>query len=273
MALGLNISELRALAEQLSDKLNLPFRYMTHSFFKRRLSQFIETNGIRKADHLMEELNDETFADEFCHYFSVETTELFRDASFWRQLRKIIKDQYSQSKFNIWFPNVASGEELYSLLILLDEIQCIDKAYITINHPSKVGLTKIKAGLVSSKKNDVNAYNFKRFEGTKCLDDYFNESETALNLHNSLLKNVSFKQAGFDKTPDTRSDIVIMRNSMLYYAKDFQIKVKDIIDTNLVSGGYLCLGVKEQLATPYDERFECIDIKEKIYNKYKFLRD
>ncbi|MCU4155181.1 hypothetical protein J1N10_04290 [Carboxylicivirga sp. A043] len=273
MALGFNISELRVLSEQLSEKLNLPFKQMTHSFFKRRLGQFIEMNGIRKVEQLMEQLDNEAFADEFCHYFSVDTTELFRDAGFWRHLRKIINEQYTGANFKVWFPQVSSGEELYSLLILLDELKCIDKAEITVNSTSELGVERIKKGLLGSKKMDVNAYNYKRFEGVNSLEDYFNESEEGPCIESSLLKNVSFGRVGFDTVLDTKCDFIIMRNCMLYYARDYHTEVKNIIDSTLLSGGYLCLGVKEQLATPFDDRFECIDTKEKIYKKFKFLRD
>ncbi|WP_430814258.1 CheR family methyltransferase [Carboxylicivirga sp. RSCT41] len=273
MALGFNISELRVLSEQLSDQLNLPFRHMTHSFFKRRLSQFIEMHGIRKAEHLLEQLNNEEFADEFRHFFSVETTELFRDAGFWRHLRKIINDYYSGVDFRIWFPDVASGEELYSLLILLKELNCHTKAHIIINNTSDIGCGKIKNGQLSSKKMDINAYNYKRFEGIGSIEDYFRETDEGLKFDLSLLDQVQIKKGGIEETPGQPCDLIIIRNSMLYYAKDYHQVVKEVVDNSLVSGGFLCLGVKEQLAAPYDNRFECIDAKEKIYNKFKFLRD
>ncbi|MCG8580736.1 MAG: hypothetical protein MI866_12500 [Bacteroidales bacterium] len=273
MALGFNISELRVLSEQLSEKLNLPFKHMTHSFFKRRLSQFIEMHGIRKVDSLMEQLDNEEFADEFCHFFSVKTTELFRDAGFWRHLRKIISEYYSGSNFKVWFPDVSSGEELYSLMILLKELNSHTRATVIINNTSEIGCNKIIEGQLSSKKMDVNAYNYKRFEGSHSLEDYFENSEDGLKFDISLLEKITVKKAGIEVMPDERCDLIIMRNSMLYFTRDYHQVVKEIVDKSLVSGGYLCLGVKEQLASPYDNRFECIDVKEKIYNKFKFLRD
>ncbi len=272
MAVSFNISELRALAQQLSSDLKMPFEYMTHSFFKRRMNLFLDKNGIRKVEQLHQLLQDKNEADEFCRFFSIATTELFRDPSFWRQLRKILNEKYSTSNINIWLPDGASGEELYSLLILLDEIKLLSKVNVWVNHWSSKAIDNLQNGHLQMRKHDVNAYNYKRFEGVKSIDSYFTELENEVHLNTALMHQVHFTQGGVKQKPTVKCDIVILRNSLIYYTKDYHEEVKNEIDKALLPGGYVCFGVKEQLAAPYQNRFEIIDTKEKIYSKFSFLK-
>ncbi|WP_439181995.1 CheR family methyltransferase [Carboxylicivirga taeanensis] len=273
MAVSFSISEIRMLSEQMSQQLGLPFNYMTHSFLKRRLGQFFEKYALRKTEQFLENLDDASFVDQLCHFFAVNNTELFRDAGFWRQLRKLIADNYTGKRFKVWFPDVSSGEELYSLLILLKEINCYSQVQVTVNNTSDRGIEALKKGFLSAKRNDVNAYNYKRFEGTASLDDYFNNTSEGAFFDADLLSNVSFTKGGIEQLSGSKYDFVILRNSLLYYTKEYHETVQAMIDKVLMGGGYVCLGVKEQLPANGNERFECIDQKEKIYCKYSFLKD
>ena len=274
MAVSFSIGELRAIAEQLSVQLGLPFRHMTHSFLKRRLSMFFDKYTLRKPEQLLEQLHQEAFVDDLCRFFSVNTTELFRDAGFWRQLRKLIMAGYPEQDIKIWLPDGASGEELYSLLILLKEINFINRAFITVNNTSNKGIENLKKGNLYMKKMDVNSYNYKRFEGSGCLEDYFTETPDGPQFDTGLLANVSFQKGSIELVNDgDKYDVIILRNSLLYYTKDFHEQFKGIIDRALVKGGVVCLGVNEELPVPFDDRFECIDNKEKIYSKFRFLKD
>lgn len=273
MAVNFSISEIRELSEQLSLKLNLPFRYMTHSFLKRRLGMFFDKQGIRKPAQLIEQIENRDMSDELCYFFSVNTTELFRDAGFWRHLRKLVSANYCGNSFRIWLPDVASGEELFSLLILLKEIDCLDNAHIVVNSTSDKRIEQISKGCLSVKKMDVNAYNYKRFEGHENPETYFIDGDNGFMFDTTLMHNVSFQKGGIENVPDEKMDIILLRNSLLYYIRDYHETIKDMADKALVSGGLMCLGVKEQLPAPYNERFECLDEKEKIYKKFRFIKD
>lgn len=273
MAVGFNISEIRELSEQLSVRLNMPFRHMTHSFLKRRLAMFFEKHGFRKIENLYESIRQPEFVDDLSQFFSINTTELFRDAGFWRQLRKIFNEKFIAKDCHVWFPDVASGEELYSLLILVEELKIEGNVQITVNHQSKTALTNIQKGLLSVRKMDTNAYNYKRFEGISSIDSYFVEKPEGINFKSDRLKKVNYQQGGIENIPSKKCDIVIMRNNLLYFTKDYHVTIKEFIDECLNKGGYVCLGVKEQLPVPYNDRFECIDKKEKIFSKFSFLRD
>jgi len=273
MAINFNISELKLLSKELTEKVGMPFDQMTHSFLKRRLTDVFEKQGFKKKEQLIDGLKNSLFCDDLRLLFSVHTTELFRDASFWRYLRKIISERYTNDTLNIWLPDIASGEELYSLLILLDENNILSKTKIVVNHTSAKVLNQVKEGVLLARKMDVNAYNYKRFEGADSLDKYYKESYQGFDFNSDLLKDVVFVQGDMLSVPAEASDIILFRNSMLYYNKEYHVTLKECFDKALKPGGYLCLGVKETLPMPFEDRFEIIESKEKIYSKYRFLKD
>jgi len=273
MAVNFKISELRNIAEQLTEKVDIPFDQMTHSFLKRRLNDVFDRHGFKKSKQLIDSLNNKLFCDDLCLFFSVNITELFRDASFWRHLRTVISERYNGIPFHIWLPDLSSGEELYSLLILLNEIDFAGNVQITVNHPSAKTIDSVKSGKILAQKMDINAYNYKRFEGVKSIEDYYQENRNGFEFNRALLDQVVYQQANMLKRPNDLVDLILFRNSMLYYTKEYHVKLKSNFDKALKSGGFICLGVKEVLPAPYDDRFECVERKEKVYCKYSFIKE
>lgn len=188
-------------------------------------------------------------------------------------MRKSIAERSGDEGLHFWLPDLSSGDELYSLLILLNEINYADNARIHVNHPSLKALNDVKSGLLAARKMDTNSYNYKRFEGIAKLEDYYRESNQGFKMDSKLLNKVVFNQAGMLHAPAQKVDIILFRNSMLYYTKAYHYELKNTFDTALQAGGLICLGVKEILPEPFGDRFECLEQKEKIYGKYSFIKD
>lgn len=274
MAVNYSIRELRGAAEELTNIMDIPFIEWSQSFLKRRLFYATEKLGIRKHEQLLEAINNDEQKDEFSRYMTVPVTEMFRDARLWRTLRQHFNETSYNDTINVWIPDVSTGEELYTLLILAKENGLFDKMNIWINHNSKSILKDIENGIVGTRKLDTNSFNYKRFEGTASFDNYISEIEGEFQLSKDLLKNVNFTHGYFLNTaPQEKMDLVLFRNVMLYFKKDFHTTLKDYVDQKLKPGGLLCVGVKEVLPSPFSSRFECIDVKEKIYQKFKVLTD
>ncbi len=274
MAVNYNIRELRALSEHLTTVTGIPFDQMNQSFLKRRLNYFNDKKGFRKGEQLIEFIMKDEFKEEFIAYMTIPVSELFRDAGLWRNIRHYLTELAFVSEINVWIPQVSSGEELYTLLIIAKEEGIIDKLNVTVGYSSNYKIDCIQKGYLRAKRMDTNLYNYKRFEGKAALEDYFDTKEDGLYLKNNLMDGVKFKKglvtAG---QPDEKMDLVLFRNAMLYYKKDYQSIFKNAIDDCLKPGGLLCVGVKEILPSPFSDRFECIDQKEKIYKKFKALMD
>ena len=276
MAISYSINELRELAERLTAVSNLPYDEMTHSFFKRRLALLYDKSAIRKTPQFISMLEEDSFIDAVNAEFAIDTTELFRDPGFWRKLRRLIHDSEIEldPRAKVWIPSVTSGEELYSFLILLDELGLSGQLDITTSHNSRMAIIPVQEGLLMTKKVETNNLNYKRFEGHSKLDSYFERGRCNICLKKELLKDVRMVIGFFPpEEKEYKASIVIFRNKMLYYNKSYHEKLIEQIDRNTKPGGILCVGINEALPTVFATRFECIDEKESIYRKYKFLTD
>jgi len=276
MAISYSINELRELAERLTAVTKLPYNEMTHSFFKRRLALLFEKRVIKKPEQFISLLEEDSFIDAVNDDFAIATTELFRDPGFWRKLRHLINESQIELDLptTVWIPGVTSGEELYSFLILLEESGLSGKMKIVTSHSSKQSIQRVQDGLIVTKKAETDIYNYKRFEGISKLENYIENEQCSICLKKELLKNVRI-ESGFFPTEEEehKASIVIFRNKMLYYNKSFHEQLIERIDRNTKPGGIVCVGINESLPKSFTKRFECIDEKESIYRKYKFLTD
>jgi len=276
MAISYSINELRELAERLTVVTKLPYNELTHSFFKRRLAVLYEKNAIRKTQQFISMLEEDQFIDIVNDEFAIATTELFRDPGFWRRLRRLIIESEIEldQTTKVWIPDVSSGEELYSFLILLEESGLSGQPEIMTSYISKESFKHVQEGLITTKKAETNNYNYKRFEGRDKLEAHFVKDKGRVFLKKEMFRNVKSEYGLFPSEDiEYKASIVIFRNKMLYYNKVFHERLVEQIDRNTKPGGIICLGIKETLPRCFSKRFECIDEKESIYKKYKFLTD
>lgn len=274
MAVNYSIKELRELAGFLTEVAGIPYDQMCQSFLKRRINNFNINSGFRRPQQLTDSLekteNVEALIDEMC----VPVTELFRDAGLWRNIRERLKKLALNPTIDIWIPQVSSGEELYTLLIIAEEEGLLDRLQVTVGYLTPQNKACVQSGQLRAKKMDTNLYNYKRFEGKDSLEHYFVTDASGYCLRPALLRNVKYiKGLIAGGQPSEKMDIILFRNTMLYFKKDHHPVFKAAIDKCLKPGGWVCVGVKEMLPSPFSDRFECIDMKEKIFMKYKALTD
>ena len=140
----------------------------------------------------------------------------------------------------------------------------LNKVNIIANHWSNRALNRVKAGIYNTKQNDVNLHNYKRFEGVNQLESYFEEIDNTFFFRADLLSNVQFTCEALSVKSIDKQHVVLFRNSMLIYNKQFQEELVKSVDDKIVSGGILCIGVKELLPDSILDRFENIDFRERI---------
>lgn len=268
MAISLGINDLKSMVESLTEKLGFDYTLISISFLKRRLHLLFDEMNIKKTEIFIENLSDREFVDKFYYNLAVPTSELFRDPSFWRSLRSKVLSS-DESKGIIWFPDSSSGEEIFTLLILLFEMGLLDSYEIHCNHQSNVKLQEIKQGVLKAKNIDINENNFKRFGTKGALLDYFDNTEQGLQLKSDFLgtivcHNHHFIQHVFVKKPS----IVIFRNSMLYFTKKGACDALISIYNKMAPKGFLAVGVKESLHGPVLSNMVCFDNAEQIYMRH-----
>jgi chemotaxis protein methyltransferase CheR len=269
----LGIVDIRDIIKNIAGKYDYNFSEFALTSFKHRLEKLMIKNNLSSIDGLIRKLkNNKEFFDIFLHEISVPSTEMFRDPSLWRWLRDELFTNISdknQNGFKIWFPNSVSGGELYSMAILLKEMNILDKVQIISSSLSDKSIEYIKEGRYDLKKIEVSAENYVRFKGESDFSNYYRLDRYYAFRDTSLIKKVEFNKQNinFDNSP-VNIKLILFRNSLIYFNPSFQEKILRIMYDNLSAIGYLILGIKERIKNlDTNKSFEPVNELEGVYKK------
>jgi chemotaxis protein methyltransferase CheR len=255
----------------LKEKYNVDYSGFASSSYRRRVPIAMTALGAANVDDLILKLvADKDAFQVFSMHLRVECTELFRDPSFWRQLKEQVGPKLNAHQtIRIWVPHFSSGEELYSLLIWLKEQDCLDKTKVIATEVNDKLFEKLQSGKYSSKDFELAKSNYERYGGTKDFSAYCKEVDGAMQMDTSLLKNVQFKVnfLGYDEAPG-KFDLVLCRNVILLFNNKLQeLVLKQFYDA-IIPGGFLAIGVKESIeGSDYKKHFNAFSADEKIFQK------
>lgn len=247
---------------------NLDYTGFSFSFLKRRLDYVFNELRIRKLAQFTERLPDEVFRDNVRYYMAVNVTEMFRDPGFWRSMRTNVFPLLEEDIKTFWFPDTSSGEEVFSLVILLHEYGWIDEADIVCNHLSSEKCREVSSGIFDSGNMELHLGNYRRLEERDTFDDYFFRDNNRLRLRNELLKNVRISSGWL--IPDNEIEsfgFIMFRNSCINYTFQYRERVLEEIVSRLKPGGFIALGIKESVPSVLKDILVPVDKKESIYRK------
>jgi chemotaxis protein methyltransferase CheR len=266
--IDLGIRDIRQVTNFIKERYGLDYSEYALTSFKRRLEGFI-TDKRYGIDTLLKNLESTDFLDHFEARIGVGETELFRDPTFWILLKNnflnnIIKEN---NKVNIWLPMCASGEEYYSLMILLKESNWTDRCEILVSSFSKESLETVKNGLMEYEKLEISTKNYSRFQGTSLLTNYFKTSGNTVSFEKSLFVHTRFLKDDFSFTNDFgHVNLILFRNKMIYFTPTLQYRVCDAMYNKLTPKGLLALGILEEIDIN-NQKFTALHKEESIYQR------
>lgn len=265
--MNFSITDIKDLTLSMLGYPNMDYTNYSLSFLKRRLAYVFTSLNIRRKDQFLEMLKKKEFRDQVISRMLVENTEMFRDPAFWRMLRdKIINDLPANS--SIWFPSESSGEEAYSLSVILYEQKLTAKFKIFCSNPSFEKCNAINQGKLNGKNFDINHTNYRRLEENEFFDSYFSFQNGHLLVSEKIRENVNcIHGTVYNTIPTGIVSLILFRNVSIYYNHRLATSVFDMLYEKLMPGGYLVIGVKEQLPEKIAEKMIAIDETEKIYKK------
>lgn len=263
--------EIELLLEAVYRCHGYDFRNYAKASLKRRLSNMVRYAEVNHVSELIEKiLYDKEFFSRFLKEMSVSVTEMFRDPSFYLAIRdKVVEFLRTYPFVKIWHAGCSTGEEVYSMAILLHEENILEKTHIyaTDYNPHSLGIAR--EGVYSHK--DMEKYNTSYIEagGKLALSDYFFGKYKSVRVHDFLKENITFAHHSLVSDASFgEMHMIICRNVLIYFDKTLQDRVYSLFDDSLIHDGFLCLGTKESLnLTDHDGSFEKFSIKEKIYRK------
>jgi chemotaxis protein methyltransferase CheR len=271
----IEISQLRALTDLIKQKYDYDFANYAMSSFRRRIQRIIELYKFASVEALMEKLMvaDNKFFQEFLSEITVNVTEMFRDPSFWVEMREnILPLIFTENKMvSIWHAGCSSGEEVFSMAITLREMGLLDRVRIVATDIDNFILQKAREGTYSMKNMELNHKNYERAKGLFTLDRYYKEQGGKAYLDKTLVKDVSFKEHNLvSGAAFSKFDIILCRNVMIYFNQTLQNQVLKVFHESLFKNSFLVVGSKESLIwCEIANKFAIVNNEEKIYKKIK----
>ncbi len=275
MVEDIELAEIKKLATFIKDEFSYDFTNYALSSFKRRIIRIMELYKFTNADQIIQKLTKEPeFSKTLLSEITVNVTEMFRDPSLWRVLRdQIFPNLFQmQNEVKIWHAGCSSGEEVFSMCVLLEENGWLDKVKIFATDIDHVIIKKAKEGKYLLKNTqEVNDKNYVRFEGKGKLSDYYKIDGQNVIMEQNLLRNVTFREHDLVKTGwFSKFDIILCRNVMIYFNQTLQNEVFKVFHTSLFNYGYLIIGSKETLVwCDIANKFITVNNEEKIYKRVR----
>jgi chemotaxis protein methyltransferase CheR len=262
---------METLLEGIRKRYGYDFTHYSRASLKRRVDRAREQARVPTYTALLDRLfHDERCFDEFLRSLSITVTAMFRDPPFYRAVREKIVPMLKTFPFvKIWHAGCATGEEVYSMAILLHEEGFLDRARIYATDFNKHSLGGAQEGVYPIKNMDVYAANYRAAGGKGNFADYTSTSYDLLKFKDYLKRHVTFSYHNLvTDGVFGEMNLICCRNVLIYFDKILQDHVLSQFTESLHHGGFLCLGNKEALNfSAVKSYFEPIDAKQRIYRK------
>lgn len=237
------------------------------SSLKRRLLYHQQKKSFKTlADMLPHIINEPSFFEELLVDLSITTTELFRDPEFYKSFRaNILPKLETYAFFKIWHAGCATGEEIYSMSILLYEHGLLSRAQLYGTDFNPFALEASEKGVYALENLQVFKKNYALVAGLGQIENYFTCQDDYLLAKDILKDSMTFDNHNLvTDGPFIEVEVVVCRNVLIYFDSEFRNKALDLFQASLVDYGFLCLGAKEMTD---HKGFKCIDKANSIYQK------
>lgn len=271
MEIGFDRNEYRELLEALKITYGYDFTDYAESSVKRRISHFMEGRQISSLVRLGKILlEDQTQFEQFVQELSITVTEMFRDPSFYKSVRdKVIKRLATYPIIKIWIAGCATGQEAYSVAILLREEGLLDRSIIYATDINQRSLQSAQEGVYSLDVMKAYTDNYMNAGGKEPFSTYYTAMHNSIVLDRSLKKNIVFSPHNLVSDRSFNEfQFILCRNVLMYFNRPLQENVLNLLHESLCEFGFLGLGDKESLMfSGRKSEFDEVDRKEKIFMK------
>lgn len=263
--------EVELLLEGVFRHYGFDFRSYAYSSLRRRLWKRIEAEGLGSVSALQDAvLHDPPVMERLLRDLSVNVTAMFRDPTFYVAFRNQIVPLLRTYPFiRIWHAGCSTGEEVFSMAILLMEEGLYDRCRIYATDINEIVLRQAKQRIFPIERMQEYTDNYIKAGGKRSFSEYYTAMYEGASFSPALLKNVVFSQHNLVTDGSfAEFNVILCRNVLIYFDKSLQGKVHGLFYDSLSNFGVLCLGSKEALKfSRFEGRYEELNMKEKIYRK------
>lgn len=263
--------ELRLLLEGIYLRYGYDFRSYSAAHVKRRLLHRLQLETFTSFSSMQERiLRDAVFFDQILMDLSINVTEMFRDPPFYQFFRReVIPVLKTYPSLKIWHAGCATGEEVYSMAILLMEEGLYSRAQIYATDFNVHALQKARNGIFPIERMKEFTANYQRAGGKHSFADYYTAGYDSVIFMPALRDQVTFTDHNL-VTDGSFGEMtaIICRNVLIYFNRELQDRVFRLFDSSLIPGGFLCLGTKETvLYSSVADEYETLEEYLKVYRK------
>ncbi|HEX8060101.1 MAG TPA: protein-glutamate O-methyltransferase CheR [Cyclobacteriaceae bacterium] len=213
---------------------------------------------------------DKTYFKRFVEEITVNVTEMFRDPSFYRTLREeVLPILATYPVIRIWHAGCASGEEVYSMAVLLHEADLLKKSLLYATDINPTVLEKVRHGIYPISHMKQYSENYMASGGKQDFSSYYTAQYGSAKFDEVLSKRIVLATHNLVSDRSFNEfQLILCRNVMIYFDKPFQDRVLRLFYESLETFGYLALGAKETLKfTELNKKFRQLENREKIWRK------
>jgi chemotaxis protein methyltransferase CheR len=271
ITLELDEAEIARLLDTLFHRFGYDFRQYSPAHVKRRIMNHMRLAGHTHIDRLQHALmHDAGVAQRLLQDLSITVTEMFRDPDFYRAVREqVVPLLRTWSFIRLWHAGCATGEEVYSMAILLKEEGLYDRVQIYATDMNHQALTQAREGIYPLEVMQRYTRNYQRSGAKGSFSDHCHARYGSAIMDQALKKNIVWADHNLVTDSDfAEVQMVVCRNVLIYFNRDLQHHVHALFLRSLVHGGVLCLGTKETIdLMDHQHQYETLNKQQRIYKR------
>ncbi|HEX7890809.1 MAG TPA: protein-glutamate O-methyltransferase CheR [Ramlibacter sp.] len=263
--------EIRLLVEAIYLRYGQDFRDYAQASLKRRVLQAQHRMGAASITALQERvLHDAEGFAQLLQYLTVPVSEMFRDPPYFVALRRhVVPVLRTYPSLKVWVAGCSTGEEPYSLAILLKEEGLLERSILYATDINHASLEKARRGAFALDAMQGFTRNYQRAGGLRSFSDYYTAAYGGALFDRSLRDSITF--ADHSLATDavfSETHLVSCRNVLIYFNRPLQDRALGLFHESLAHRGFLGLGSKETLEfSSHAGRFEPVSKPDRLYRK------
>lgn len=265
--------EVPLLVEAVYQRWGYDFRDYAPASLKRRIRRIVTLEGVPSVSALQERvLRDEGCLQRFLDQTTVSVTSMFRDLGFYQAFRAVAVPLLKQRHaLRIWHAGCASGEEVYSMAILLHEEGLLDRGRIYATDLNQTSLVAAREGIYPLEKMKEYTQNYQASGGKAAFSEYYQAGYGFVAMRVELSKSIVWAQHNLVTDASFNEfDLILCRNVLIYFNRRLQERVHRLLYDSLAEDGLLVLGRQESLQlTQHESCYQALDSLEKIYQRVR----
>ena len=259
------------LIEAVYLQYNYDFRDYTGASQKRRVLHALREMDCPTISALQAKvMHDPAAFSQLLQYLTIPVTEMFRDPSFYLSLREqVMPFLKTYPSLKIWVAGCSTGQEVYSMAIMLREEGLLERAIIYATDINPQSLETARRGVFPLEHMQLYTENYQAAGGKTAFSNYYTAAYGGARFDQSLVENVTFADHSLSTdSVFSETHLISCRNVMIYFNRKLQNRVFGLFHESLCHRGFLALGSKESIDfSDYGNRFEALAKRDRIYRK------